>query len=271
MLWLVLAGFIGGILAGLLGIGGGIIYVLILPYALEGAGILPEYLAQFTIANSIFGVLFASLTTNYLNIRNHDFYLKEAFWVGIPGATFAVLILKTIVTQPWFSVSYFYGVLVLFLGYMLISLFIKKDQEKKVPVSKNKELKLSLAGMAGGALAAATGLGGGAAAVPILTTQLHMNIKKARSISLFMIFITALTLTIFNLLENPGIQNLPYQVGYIYFPTALPVTIGVLLGSPIGSKLGRMWSSKTIKILFGIFILIVMVEKLIQLLNIHIG
>jgi uncharacterized membrane protein YfcA len=271
MFWLVLAGFGGGILAGLLGIGGGIIYVLILPYALEGAGISIEDLAPFTIANSIFGVLFASLTTNFLNIRNHDFYLKEALWVGIPGAMIAVLILKTVVTQSWFSASYFYVVLILFLGYMLISLFFKKNEENKLPVSKNRAFKLSLAGIAGGSLAASTGLGGGAAAVPILTTQLHMNIKKARSISLFMIFATALTLTIFNLLENPSVQNLAYQVGYIHFPTALPVTFGVILGSPIGSKLGRIWSSKIIEILFGIFIDIVIFEQLIQLLHIVIG
>ena len=267
MFWLLLAGFAGGILAGLLGIGGGIIYVLILPYALEGAGILPEYLAPFTIANSIFGVLFASLSANFLNIRNHDFHPKEALWVGIPGAVFAVLILKTVVTQHWFSVSIFYGVLILFLAYMIISLFIKKE-EKKVEISKNRVFKLNFAGIAGGSLAATTGLGGGAAVIPILSTRLHMDIKKARSISLVMIFITAFTLTVFNLFEKPAISHLSWQVGYIYFPTALPVTIGVIIGTPIGSKLGRILSSKTIRILFGIFIFIVMVEKSIQLFRI---
>jgi len=264
MIWLVLAGFVGGVLAGLLGIGGGIIYVLILPYALQDAGVLPEYLAPFTIANSIFGVLFASFSANYLNFRNHDFYLKEAVWVGVPGAVSAVFIMKAIVTQSWFSVSYFYAILILFLAYMIISLFYKRS-EKKVEVSKNKALKLCLAGIAGGSLAASTGLGGGAATVPILTTRLHMDIKKARSISLVMIFIIALTLTVFNLLEKSVISHLTWQVGYIYFPAAIPVTFGVIAGSPIGSKLGRIWSSQSIRILFGIFILIVMIEKSVQL------
>ena len=81
MLWLVLAGFAGGVLAGLLGIGGGIIYVVILPYALRDVGVSTEYLAPLTIANSIFGVLFASFATNYLNIRDKDFYLRESLWV----------------------------------------------------------------------------------------------------------------------------------------------------------------------------------------------
>lgn len=261
-----MAGFGGGILAGLLGIGGGIIYVLILPYALETAGIPTDQLAAFTIANSIFGVLFASLTTNYLNIRNHDFYLKESLWVGIPGAVVSIIILKTVVIQSWYSVQYFYVVLILFLSYMFGSLFRKKGQNQEVPDNKIKEFKLGLAGTIGGSLAASTGLGGGAAVVPILTTKLHMNIKKARSISLAMIFLTALTLTVFNILQDPDGQGLPYQVGYLYFPAALPITFGVLLGSPIGNKLGQILSAQTIKILFGIFILIVIIEKLYQLL-----
>jgi uncharacterized membrane protein YfcA len=266
MVWLVLAGFAGGVLAGLLGIGGGIIYVVILPYALTDAGVTTEYLAPLTIANSIFGVLFASLATNYLNIRNKDFYLRESLWVGIPGAAFSVLILKTIVLQSWYSITYFYGILILFLGYMLISLFYKRNLEEKPSTFSYKKTTLSFAGIIGGSLASATGLGGGAAVVPILSTQLHMDIKKARSISLAMIGMTALSLTFFNLLDDSGIQHLPYQIGLIYFPVALPVTIGVLAGSPVGVNLGRRWSSHTIRILFGIFILAVILEKLYQIL-----
>ena len=120
--------------------------------------------------------------------------------------------------------------------------------------------------MVGGSLASLTGLGGGAAVVPILTTQLHMNIKMSRSISLAMIFITSLGLTGFNLIKDPGNDPLPYQYGYIYFPVAIPLTIGVLLGSPIGSRLGRLFSSNTIKVLFSILILAVIIEKLIYLI-----
>ena len=87
---------------------------------------------------------------------------------------------------------------------------------------------------------------------------------------LVMIFIIAFTLTVFNLLEKPVISHLQWQVGYIYFPAAIPVTIGVIAGSPIGSKLARILSSKTIQILFGIFILIVMIEKSIQLFRLWI-
>lgn len=261
LFWLIAAGVVGGILAGLLGIGGGIIYVLILPYALAHAGIPYDYLAQFTIANSIFGVLFASFITNYLNIRNKDFYFRESAWVGIPGAATSLIILKMIVTRSWYSVTYFNILLIIFLTYMLISLFRKGGQKIDNDPAEYRPYILSLAGVIGGSLSALTGLGGGAAVVPILCTQLKLRIKKARSISLAMIFITSLALTIFNFISSHGSQPLPYQIGYIYLPAALPLTGGVLLGSPLGSKLGQVLSDKTIRILFGIFILIVILEK----------
>lgn len=266
LFWLVLAGIGGGILAGLLGVGGGIIYVLVLPYALIKAGIPTEFLAQFTIANSIFGVLFASLASNILNIHKHDFYPRESLWVGLPGAFFSILILIAIVSNSWYSITYFYILLILFLAFMLVSLFLQGDENLKKPASKNNGIRLGLAGMVGGSFASLTGLGGGAAVVPILTTQLHLNIKMSRSISLAMIFITSLVLTGFNLIKNPGNDPLPYQYGYIYLPVAIPLTIGVLLGSPIGSRLGRLFSSNTIKVLFSILILAVIIEKLIYLI-----
>jgi uncharacterized membrane protein YfcA len=266
LIWLVLAGIGGGILAGLLGIGGGIIYVLVLPYALTKAGIPSELLAQFIIANSIFGVLFASLASNILNLRNHDFYHKESLWVGLPGAFFSIVVLATIVSSSWYSITFFYVLLILFLLFMLISLYIKDSETNRKDLSKNKEVRLGMAGIIGGSLASLTGLGGGAAVVPILTTQLHLDIKMARSISLAMIFITSLALTVFNLFTFAGESSLPYQSGFIYFPVAIPLTIGVLMGSPIGNLLGRLFSSSTIKVLFSILIIVVIIEKLIYLL-----
>ena len=266
LIWLVLAGIGGGILAGLLGIGGGIIYVLVLPYALTKAGVPTELLAQFTIANSIFGVLFASLASNILNIRKHDFYPKESLWVGLPGAIFSILVLATIVSSSWYSITFFYVLLILFLLFMLISLYIKDSETNRKDLSKNKEVRLGMAGIIGGSLASLTGLGGGAAVVPILTTQLHLDIKMARSISLAMIFITSLALTAFNLFTFADESPLPYQSGFIYFPVAIPLTIGVLIGSPIGSRLGRFFSSAMIKVFFSILIIVVIIEKLIYLM-----
>ncbi len=65
MWWLlILLGTLGGALAGLLGIGGGVVYVLILETVLPELGVPTEDLHRFVIANSLACVLFASLSAN---------------------------------------------------------------------------------------------------------------------------------------------------------------------------------------------------------------
>ena len=70
---LFLLGVIGGFLAGLIGIGGGVMYVLILPYLLVQMGFPEAEIVQFTIANSLVGTLFASFSANVVLIKQKNY------------------------------------------------------------------------------------------------------------------------------------------------------------------------------------------------------
>ena len=61
---LVVCGLIGGIQAGLLGVGGGLIYILILEIFLDQLGIPTTEIHQFVIANSILAVFFGTLSSS---------------------------------------------------------------------------------------------------------------------------------------------------------------------------------------------------------------
>ena len=65
---LLVGGFVGGILAGLFGIGGGVVYTFILPVFLKI--VYPEIAitSELIIANSLVGVLFASLGLSLIHI-----------------------------------------------------------------------------------------------------------------------------------------------------------------------------------------------------------
>ena len=240
LLILFLSGVLGGILTGLLGIGGGIVYVLILPYIFLNSGIAGDYIVQFTIANSLFGIFFASLAANITNLLYRDFYLKESLIVGLSGAISAIIILKALVNKPFYSALYFNGILVLLFIYMLISAMLKFNRKKTEGDTSGKQSLLGIAGGAGGILSAMTGGGGGVIIVPILTVKLKMDIKNAKSISLAMILLTSLGVSVMNLLESVPQQTYHYQAGFIYFPVALPLVMGVLVGSPLGVKMGRI-------------------------------
>jgi uncharacterized protein len=263
-LYLVLAaiGFAGGILTGLLGIGSGIIYVFILPYALGHHAVTLDVITQYTIANSFFGMSFASLSANVTNYFHKDIYWKESLMVSVPGAAVSILMLKLVVVKPWYSYAVFSILLIGFLLFILVSYHLKQKT-----FVKNDHLPgrvLGFSGLASGSLSALTGLGGGGILIPILSFRYHMDIKKAKSISLMMIFVISFTLTIFTLLETPPETFAALQSGYIIFPVALPLSLGVILGSPAGVKLGHYLSSRTISLIFSLVILVVIIEKLIS-------
>ena len=104
---LLLTGLLGGFLAGLIGIGGGIIYVLVLPYILIDMGVPDAQVVQFTIANSIVGTMFAGLAGNIAHIKRGEFYGKPVLIAGLIGAIFSVLALEFIVNTPWYQKEVF--------------------------------------------------------------------------------------------------------------------------------------------------------------------
>ena len=73
-----LAGILGGFIAGFLGGGGGIIYILVLPAALSASlGMEGSELATYTVANSIFGIAFTTFFGNLAHLKLKSFYLRK--------------------------------------------------------------------------------------------------------------------------------------------------------------------------------------------------
>ena len=123
--------------------------------------------------------------------------------------------------------------------------------------------KFSLAGLMGGIIAATSGLGGGAIVVPLLNVGLKMNIKKAKSISLGVIFLTSLAITAYNLLSDPEKMVGPGK-GYILFPVAIPIALGVFISTPVGVRMSRRSPAFVISYVFAFFIGLVIIKKVVD-------
>jgi uncharacterized protein len=266
--FLFIAGFFGGFLAGLLGIGGGIVYITILPVIFAQYGLPDEQLVQFVVANSIFGTLFAALSGNITQLNEKNFFLREVLLVGLTAVISSLATLKFVVHTPWYSEEAFNVIVIFLLLFILFKTLKNVKLTRLVQDSKESVFKLLLTGVAGGTIAALSGLGGGAIMVPLLNLGLKMDIKKAKSISLGVIFISAFCMTVFNMLEDASFlsqEKFPH-VGFIIFSIALPLGVGVVIGSPYGVKIGNKLTSKRIAYLFSLFICIVILSKLYDLL-----
>jgi uncharacterized protein len=266
-LYLFIAGLIGGFIAGLVGIGGGVVYVFIIPISLIYIGVPKSELVQYTIANSIFAIFFASASANYMLIRLNLFYRKEVLIISISAIISSLLTLNFIVNRSWYSLRLFNIVIVILLLYMLFSTLRSAKKVFVFPLDSLKKWKLGIVGMAGGSISALSGLGGGIVIIPILNSFMKIDIRKASSISSGVIMITALMMTVYNLFEKPAHEFKAYNMGYIIFPIALTLSLGVVLASPFGVRIGRKLSSSTISYIYACFLIIVIFKKIIELFH----
>ena len=263
-LLLIISGFFGGLLAGLLGVGGGIIYILILPSALSNAGVCDEQLIAYTIANSLFAIFIASFSANIRSILNNTFMYKEVFGIGVLNVLFGILGMKYIVQTDWYSKEVFNVIIIFILGVMLIRMIshAKRDKQPEIDLEAKK---MGVTGAAAGLISALSGLGGGVIIVPFLQNFFHMDIKKAKTISLGVIGLMAFSLTLFNVFTNVNCISNKFQTGLIVYPITLMMSLGVLIGTPVGVKVANIVSSNKLKVTFSIVLLIVILKKIYEI------
>jgi len=265
-LWLFLAGLVGGFLAGLVGIGGGLVYIFVIPYALGQSGIPDFEIPQYTIANSIFAILFASASANFAMVKIQNYFFKEILIIGLTATVSSLIILHFIVNTHWYSMEVFNITIVILLLYMVYMTIMSANRVMVLRGTEQRNWKLSLVGVASGSVAALSGLGGGIVVIPVLNSLLKIDIKNACSISSGVIMISSFGMTAFNLLEKPLHDYHNHNLGYIVFPVALALSAGVLISSPIGVRASRKLSSQNISYIYATFLVIVMLKKILELL-----
>lgn len=268
--YLLAAGVFGGFLSGLFGVGGGLVFILVLPPALSQLGVLPEAIAQYTIANSLFATFLASSTANITHIKLGAFHFKQVLFTGLVSVGVTVAMLQFVVNTPWYSYALFNYIILIFLAYMLFRLvFLPKQAGDPLPMLPNKKrLGMGIwAGSSAGAIAPMSGLGGGIVMIPVMNIFYGLDPKAARSISLGVISITSLTGTVFNMATTPLLPIDYYNVGYIIFPVVGALGVGVLATSPLGVLASRKIPARWLNIGFIAWLLVVIIKKTWVLIN----
>jgi uncharacterized membrane protein YfcA len=262
-LLLVAAGMVGGCIAGLTGIGTGFMMLAIIPLVLSGFGVPEHYMVSVTIANSIFATMVSSLANMATTIRQRNFYLKETLWVGTGAAVTAIVVFELIAKSGFYSRDFFNAVVVVFMFIIIIQTF-KKLRLSNAQDEHITKPRLVITGCAAGTAAALTGLGGGTIIIPMLNLWQRIDIIKAKSISFGTIFAIAFWLSINNLFLEPA-NTIPSSIGLIVLPMIIPISVGILIGSPLGVVLSTRISARAVTLLFLGIISLVAIQKIADL------
>lgn len=262
-----LIGAAGGFLAGLLGVGGGIIFIPLLTWLFTTAGLSQEEVVRFTLANSILLVVVSGLAGTWKQHRMGEWQWRKVLSIGIPGALVSYAITYAIQQGDWYSKPRFNIVFLCFLAISTGNMIFGKKQDRQAEPAEEKPGVAVGVGMLAGAVVALSGLGGGMVMVPLFRMLLKMPMRQATALSLSIIpVLGAAPLAGYLLASNATV--LPFlHTGYVAWPYALPMAFGVAVFATLGMKAAKRINETTLRIIFAILSSIVIVKTLYDILS----
>ncbi|MDA7745819.1 sulfite exporter TauE/SafE family protein [Psychromonas sp.] len=248
-------GAIAGIIAGLFGLGGGIVIVPTLIFTFTYLNFPTEVLTHLAIGTSLASIIFTSLSTIYVHQKTKTIDWSLAlklslgmFIGGLLGAYVADL-LDGKMLQNIFAV---YAIFVAI--QMWFSLTPKATQQ--LP----KNFGCSVIGSVVGFVSGLFGIAGGSLVVPVLTFY-KVNITRAIATSSATGFPLAISGTFGYLWAGQNAINLPeHSFGYIYWPALFGIVISSTYFAKIGAKLTHRLNPKILKKSFSVLMILVAFE-----------
>lgn len=243
ILILVLVGLAGGVLSGIVGVGGGIIFVPGLVYA-------TGWSIQEAVAASLVIIVFSSLSGTIRNARSQD----PVRWriAGLLSLTVAPASLIGVFVSrisPERVVEVAFALLLLALAYPTAR---GRREEELDEAGKRMPAPLALtAGVGIGAISGLVGVGGGVMLVPLMVVGFDVRTKAAVSTSLAVVLFTALVgATGYILTGFDELLSLP------------PLIVGSIAGAWLGVRLRDLTPEAVLRWAFGGFMVIVALQFL---------
>ncbi len=246
------AGLAGGLLAGLLGVGGGIVIVPALYVALSLTGMDPGLTMQVAVGTSLASIVFTS---------------ASSAWGHWGRGAIDTALLK--LWAPWILIGTILGGLIggLVSGQVLIAVFatvaliVALDMILRRPQSGGAERSFSRPvwaglGIVAGAISAMMGIGGGTVCVPVLNI-LGYDIRRAVGTSSAIGFVIGVPGAIIYAITGWGQADLPpFSLGYVNLLSLVilvPLTTTV---ARLGVRIAHTIPQRRLRLLFGLFLIL---------------
>ena len=262
---LAISAAVAGFMAGLLGVGGGIIMVPALYYAFTVLDFELATRMHLAVGTSLAIIIPTSIisTKTHMEYDAVDFKMVKSFGIfillGVIAGTFLAVNLKTPTLVLFFSIFAF-----------MVGLFFIFLREKLVENPKTiSNIIKNISGIVIGFISVPLGIGGGSLMVPFMRT-FGYDIRKSIGTAAAVGFLISLSGTITMIMGGKIIDNIdtPFSVGYINllgFAVFVPVT---MIMARLGAKAVYKIDKKLLSKIFGTFLLIVSVRSFVEYLNI---
>lgn len=246
------SGLLSGFVAGLLGVGGGIVTVPVLEYSLRFAGVPEEYRMHVAVATSLAAIIPTAISSS----RSHhargavDWELAKRWSLPMVLAALAGSLAAS--HAPLAVLAGVFGVTTWLIAAKMLLPLDHLRLAAQVPRGVGGGL---LAALIGG-VSAVMGIGGGTLAVPTLTLCGY-PIHRAVGTASFFGLLISVPGTLGYLLARPGI-DLPWlTVGFVSVAGLAVIGPGAMLTATLGARAAHALSRRRLAQAFGAFLLIV--------------
>jgi len=252
--WLLypLLGIVAGLLAGLLGIGGGLVLVVALVWLLPSQGVPVESAMHAALATSLASIVITAAASARAHHRRGSVAWPTAAWL-LPGLLVGAWLGSRLATHldgtflRWFVVAYCVIAALQLLG--------DGPRARTEAASAPRGPLLSAAGTVIGAISALVGIGGGSMTVPLLIWRGVTPVRAVGTSSACGVGIGLASAAGYALL--PTATGMPTASwGYVFLPAAIGIALTSLLMAPYGARLAHRLSGITLKRTFAAFLLL---------------
>ncbi|MWD28182.1 TSUP family transporter [Aquicoccus sp. SCR17] len=257
------AGAGGGILAGLLGVGGGIVIVPALYIALGLAGMDPALTMQVAVGTSLATIVFTSLSSGLGHYKRGAIdtgLLKlwaPSILVGVViGAVLGGIVSGLILVMVFAAVAFL----------VALDMILRKPSEGVEPRNFSKPVWAVIGVFAGG-VSAMMGIGGGTVCVPVLNF-LGYDIRRAVGTSAAIGFIIGVPGALIYAATGFGQENLPpFSVGYVNLAAAVIIIPMTTIFAKVGVKIAHSIPPRALRLAFGCFLMLTSLRMVYDLLS----
>ncbi len=243
-------GCLVGLLAGILGLGGGIVIVPILVYTLPLFGV-AEQVQHLALGTSMASIVFTSLSSVTAHHRR-----GSVLW-GIvakftPGSVLGTVLGGTVAVHM--PTKFLMGVFTLFLFCVGVQMF--RDAKPKASRHLPSTPALLAVGGAIGLFSSFVGISGGSQIIPFLTfcnVPLRQAIGTSAALGMPIALFGSLSYML-NGWSTPGLP--PWSLGYVYLPAVAGLSAVSMCVAPWGAKLAHLLPVPRLKRLFALLLFV---------------
>jgi uncharacterized protein len=255
-------GACAGVLAGLLGVGGGLIIVPALMVLFAAQGLPEPLILRLALGTSLASIMFTSLSS----LKSHhakggvDWSIFRRITPGILIGTFLGAWLAALLSTQFLKLFF-----IVFLYYVALRMLLDRKPEpaRQLP---GKIGMFCIGGLIGG-ISSLVGIGGGSMSVPFMV-WCNVSLRNAIGTSAAIGFPIALAGAVGYMVTGLSSSHLPPScLGYIYLPALFGISVTSIPAAPVGARLAHTLPVTGLRKTFALLLIVMGTRMLTGLIH----